>query len=81
MVNIIDACCFDFSALIGLGSIGFCLKKYMARGRTEVEDNVIYQRNNHLESDDVDDKISRIVRGTGIQRDPPTRPSSRMRIH
>ena len=67
-----------FSALIGLGSIGVCMKNYMARGRTVVEDHVVYQRQHHPESDDDDDEISRIVRGTGHHRDPSTRPSSRM---
>ena len=66
-----------FSALIGLGTIGVCVKNYMARGRTVVEDHVVYQRHNHPESDDDDDEISRIVRGTGQHLAPSTRPSSR----
>ena len=69
------------SALIGLGSVGVCLKNYMARGRTVVEDHVLYKCNNHPESDDEDDKIFRIVKGTGLHHDPPTRPSSRMMHH
>ena len=70
-----------FSALIGLGTIGVCLKNYMARGRTVVEDHVVYQRHSHPESDDEDDEISRIVRGTGQHRDNPTRPSSRIPLN
>ena len=50
----------------------------MARGRTEVEDHVVYQLNNHPESDDDEDEISRIIRGTGLNHDPTTMPSSRM---
>ena len=70
-----------FSALIGLGTIKVCVKNYMARGRTVVEDHVVYQRQHHPESDDDDDEISRIVRGTGQHCDLPTRPSSRMLNH
>ena len=66
-----------FSVLIGICSIGICGKNYLARARTVVEDHVVYQRHNHPESDDDDDEISRIVRGTGQHRAPSTRPSSR----
>jgi hypothetical protein len=66
-----------FSVLIGICSIGICGKNYLARARTVVEDHVVYQRHNHPESDDDDEEVSRIVRGTGQHRAPSTRPSSR----
>ena len=51
-----------FSALVGLGSIGICVKNFIAKGRTVVvNDHIMHQRNRtESESDDEASQLNRV---------------------
>jgi hypothetical protein len=54
-----------FSALIGLGSIGICVKNFIAKGRTVVtDDHIVHQRNRT--TSESDDERSHLHRSSGF---------------
>ena len=54
-----------FSALVGLGSIGICVKNFIAKGRTVVVNDHIMHQRNRTESES-DDEVSQLNRVSGF---------------